>query len=309
MQNMHEFLSGTSFEELVAFTAVAESLSFSKASHLIGRDPTILSRRVSQLERRLGVTLLSRTTRQVALTEIGTIYYSRVRTLLEELHDANLEASHFASSPQGLLRISLSITFGRQWITPHLASFLAKYPQITVDARFTDRVVDLVAEGFDVAIRVGTLPSSSLTARKIASFKYKLVASPHFVQNYGAPKTAVELSNFPCLGLTSFSSWPEWNLQLGERRESIKPEGPLVSDNSEVIMQAAINGAGIALAADWLTGPAISEGTLVAILPDWEAVEQGGIYAVMPPGRLIPQKTRLFVDEMTSAIRSGWSES
>lgn len=309
MQKMHEFSNRASFEELAAFVAVVEANGFSVAAKVVGRDPTILSRRVSQLENRLGVRLLSRTTRRVVLTEVGAIYYARIRALLDELDSATMEASNLASSPQGLLRISLPFTFGRQWITPLLPGFTAKYPNIKMDVRFSDRLVDLVAEGFDVAIRVGSLRSSSLTAKKIASFGYILAASPAFIARRGQPNKPEELGEFPCLGFTSLSTWPEWRLRKGSQRKTVRPEGPVVTDNSEAMLQAAIDGTGIILAADWLAGPAIREGRLVEILPGWTGDESGGIYAVMPPGRLVPAKTRLFVDEITESIRSGWYEN
>lgn len=306
MQKMHELLSRVSFEELAAFVAVVEANGFSTAAKSVGRDPTILSRRVSQLENRLGVRLLSRTTRRVVLTEVGSIYYGRIRALLDELDSASLEASNLASSPQGLLRVSLPFTFGRQWVTPLLSGFIAKHPKIKVDVRFSDRLVDLVAEGFDVAIRVGSLRSSSLTARKIASFRYILAASPEFIAKHGQPTKPEELNGFACLGFTSLSTWPEWRLRKGNQRKTVHPEGPLVTDNSEAMLQAALDDTGIILSADWLAGPAIRAGQLVEILPGWEGAGGGGIYAVMPPGRLVPAKTRLFVDEITESIQSGW---
>lgn len=306
MQNMHELLNKISLDELSAFIAVAESGSFTTAAESIGRDPTILSRRVNQLENQLGVRLLSRTTRRVALTEVGSNYYARIRTLLDELDSASLEASDLASSPQGLLRISLPVTFGRQWITPLLSGFIAKHPKIKLDVRFTDRLVDLVAEGFDMAIRVGSLRSSSLTAKKIASFKYILVASPEFVAAHGQPSSPEELSRFPCIGFISQSSWPEWHLKKENQRKAVKPECQLFTDNSEAALVAATSGVGIAMMADWLAGPAIRNGKLIEIMPGWEGAGEGGIFAVMPPGRLVPAKTRLFVDELTESIRNGW---
>ena len=152
MQKMHEFLNRASFEELAAFVAVVEANGFSVAAKVVGRDPTILSRRVSQLENRLGVRLLSRTTRRVVLTEVGAVYYARIRALLDELDSATMEASNLASSPQGLLRISLPFTFGRQWITPLLSGFTAKYPKIKMDVRFSDRLVDLVGSKTRVGV-------------------------------------------------------------------------------------------------------------------------------------------------------------
>lgn len=306
MQNMHELLGRVSFEELVAFVAVVEAHGFSNAAKIIGRDPTILSRRVSQLENRLGVRLLSRTTRSVALTEVGTRYYGRVRALLDELDSASLEASNLASSPQGLLRVSLPSTFGRQWVSPLLSGFIEKHPKIKVDARFSDRIVDLVAENFDVAIRVGSLRSSTMKAKKIASFKYLLVASPAFIAIHGLPQAPEDLEQFSCLGFTNYSFWPEWGLIKDGIRKTVRPESPFITDNSEAMLSAAIDGIGIALAADWLAGPVIREGKLHEILPGWEGDLSGGVYAIMPPGRLVPTKTRLFVDEITESIRSGW---
>lgn len=306
MQNMHELLNRVSFEELTAFVAVVEANGFSTAAKIIGRDPTILSRRVSQLEARLGVRLLSRTTRSVALTEVGASYYARVRALLDELDSACLEASNLATSPQGLLRVSLPSTFGRLWVSPLLSGFMAKYTKIKVDARFTDRIVDLVAENFDVAIRVGSLRNSTLKAKKIASFKYILVASPAFIAQHGLPDHPDDLGRFSCLGFTNFSFWPEWKLITGDVRKTVRPESQYMTDNSEAMLSAAIDGVGIALAADWLAGPAIREGKLQQILPEWKGDLEGGIYAIMPPGRMVPTKTRLFVDDITESIRRGW---
>ncbi|MPS48015.1 LysR family transcriptional regulator [Methylobacillus sp.] len=303
---MHELLSRVSLDELVAFVAVAETSSFSVAAKRMGRDPTILSRRVSQLESSLGVRLLTRTTRRVVLTEVGNFYYPRIRTIIDELDAASLEASNFASSPQGLLRISLPFTFGKQWIAPLIPDFIAQHPRIKVDVRFTDRLVDLVAEGYDIAVRLGTsLNSSSLTAKKIAPFRYVLLAAPKFIAEHGLPAGPEDLAHYPCLGFTSLSTWPEWRLKNGAQRKTIRPEGPLVTDNSEALLMAAIQGAGIILTADWLAAAAIREGALTEVLPGWEGAREGGIYAVMPPGRLIPTKTRLFVDEITASIRKG----
>lgn len=309
MQNMHELLNRVSFEELAAFVAVVEAHGFSTAAKVIGRDPTILSRRVSQLENRLGVRLLSRTTRSVALTEVGASYYGRARALLDELDSASLEASNLASSPQGLLRVSLPSTFGRQWVLPLLSGFIEQHPKIKLDVRFSDRLVDLVAENFDVAIRVGSLRSSTMKAKKIASFKYVLAASPAYISKHGLPNTPDDLERFSCVGFTNYSFWPEWKLIKGGIAKTVRPESRFTTDNSEAMLSAAIDGIGIALAADWLAGPAIREGKLVEILPGWEGDLAGGVYAIMPPGRLVPAKTRLFVDEITESIRHGWYKS
>ncbi|MFM0157056.1 LysR family transcriptional regulator [Paraburkholderia sediminicola] len=308
MQNMHELLGRVSLDELSTFVAVVEAHSFADAAKTVGRDPTIVSRRVRQLEEHLGVRLLSRTTRRVSLTEVGALYYQRVRALLDELDSASQEASDFAASPRGLLRVSLPNTFGRRWIAPLLPAFIAAHPDIQIDARFADRYVDVVAEGFDVAVRLGVLRDSSLVARQIASFHNRLYAAPSYIVAYGAPQVPEELADHACLGFLSHANWPDWVLTQGGQRRTVRPTGPLIADNAETLLQAAIAGSGIILTPDWLAGPAVRDGALVRVLPGWQGSEEGGIYAVMPPGRLVPTKTRVFVDEITRAIRAGWAK-
>lgn len=305
---MQEFLDRGGFDQLVAFVAVAESGSFTKAAKKLGRDASVISRRIGLLEERLGVRLLSRTTRRVILTEIGALYHRRVQTLLEELASASQEASDSAGSPRGLLRVSLPVTFGRHWIAPMFPRFLTQHPQIRIDARFTDRMVDVVAEGFDVAIRVGmVLRDSSLTARRLASYKNLLVASPAYLAANGKPRTPNDLLKHSCLGFTGHAAWPDWALARAGKRKTVRPTGSLVADNSESLLMAALHGLGIMLAPDWLAGPGLREGKLVQVLPGWSGKGDGGVYAIMPPGHLVPSKTRLFVDEVSKSITSGWT--
>lgn len=304
---MQELLDRGGLELLAAFVAVADTGSFTSASKRLGRDASIVSRRVSQLEEQLGVSLLSRTTRRVALTEVGSRYYARVQAILEELSNASREASDVAASPQGLLRVSVPVTFGRQWIAPLLPQFVSQHPQIRIDARFSDSFVDLVADGFDIAIRVGRLHDSSLKARKIATFRNLLVAAPTYIASRGKPRAPEDLKNHDCIGFTGYAGWPDWPLVKAGHRKTIRPHGPLIADNSEVVLAAAIAGAGITFTADWLAGPAMREGKLVEVLPGWGGKGEGGVYAVLPPGRLVPAKTRLFVDEIAKAIKAGWS--
>ncbi len=304
MQKMQESVPGMSLDELSTFVAVVEAHSFTGAAKVIGRDATIVSRRMGQLEERLGVRLLSRTTRKVSLTEVGALYYRRVRALLDELESASEEASNFASSPQGLLRVSLPVTFGRRWIAPLLPAFLREHPQIRIDARFSDRYVDVVAEGFDVAIRVGVLPDSSLIARHIAAFRTLLYAAPSYLAARGEPQDPSDLEQHACLSFINYASWPDWILKREGQQRTVRPAGSLSADNSESLLQAAIAGAGIILTPDWLASTAVREGALVQILTEWQGWGAGGIYAVMPPGRLIPAKTRVFVDDITAAIQA-----
>jgi DNA-binding transcriptional LysR family regulator len=306
---MQEMFERGGLELLSAFGAVAETGSFTAAAKRLDRDASIISRRVSQLEQQLGVRLLSRTTRRVALTEAGALYHRRIQGILEELSDATREAMDVAGSPQGLLRVSLPVTFGRQWITPLLPDFLARYPQIRIDARFSDRQVDVVADGFDVAIRVGVLRDSSLMSRRLASYRYLLVASPDYLARRGKPRTPDDLKHHACIGFTGLVSWPDWPLVRGKQRKTVRPSGPFIADNSEAVLAAAIAGAGITYTADWLAGPALREGKLVEVLRGWGGKGDGGVYAILPPGHLIPVKTRIFVDEIAKSIKAGWARS
>lgn len=305
---MQELFERGGLELLAAFVAVADSGSFTEAAKRLGRDASVVSRRVSQLEEELGVSLFSRTTRRVVLTEVGARYYRRVQGLLEELSSASREASDIAASPQGLLRVSVPVTFGRQWIAPLLPRFIASHPHIRLDVRFSDRFVDVVAEGFDVAIRVGRLRDSSLTARKIASYRNLLVAAPAYLQAHGKPRTPEDLKKHTCIGFTGYAGWPDWSLSKAGKRKTIRPRGPLAADNSEVVLSVAIAGAGITFTSDWLAGPALREGKLREVLPGWGGKGEGGVYAVLPPGRLVPAKTRLFVDEVARSIKAGWAQ-
>ena len=309
VHTMQELPEHGSLEELTAFVAVGETGSFAGAATRIGRDASVISRRVSQLEQRLGVRLLSRTTRRVSLTEVGALYFRRVQTILDELASASTEASDFAASPQGVLRISLPVTFGRQWIAPSFASFLAKHPHIRIDAHFTDRIVDVIADGFDLAIRVGVLNDSSLTAKRMASYRNILVAAPGYLDAHGQPRTPADLMDHACLGFPSHPYWPDWMLTKDGQHKVVRPNCSLVADNSEVIFMAALEDAGIALLPDWLAGPSVKARKLIHVLPEWTGRGEGGVYAILPPGRLVPAKTRLFVDAISASIKTGWQRS
>lgn len=306
---MQEFRRHGGLEQAEAFVAVAELGSFSAAALRLGRDTSAISRRVGMLESRLGVRLLARTTRHVALTEAGTTYLRRVQAVLDELASAEREASDGAGTVRGALRVTLPNTFGRLWIAPLLPKFIEVFPEVHLDVRFDDRFVDLVADGFDVAIRVGVLPSSTLISRRIAGRRTLLCASPSYLKRWGTPHTPQDLVEHNCIGFSGHAFWPDWPLQKGSQRKTIKPGGSLISDNAEANLIAAIAGVGVVLSADWLAGSALKSGKLVEVLPGWTIPGESGVYVVMPPGKLIPAKTRAFADFITTELRAGagWS--
>jgi DNA-binding transcriptional LysR family regulator len=291
------------FDEVVAFAAVARTGSFKAAGVQLGRDASIVSRRLSQLEDRLGVRLLVRTTRSVKLTEAGTFYYRRIQSVLDELDAATREVGGFAATPHGVLKISLPVTYGREVIAPMIPELLLEYPALQIDAQFLDRTVDIVSEGFDVAIRVGLIRDSSLRARKIGSFRSLLVASPSYVAREGSPDTPQALLAHACLGFTNHPDWPDWVLEREGERATLRPRGPLTANSAESILIASLGGTGISLTPDWMAAAYLKSGELIEVLPGWRSVRDVSVHAVMPPGSLIPAKTRVFVDRITEALR------
>lgn len=293
-----------SFDEIAAFAAVARSGSFRAAGSLLAKDPSIISRRLSQLEDTLGVRLFVRTTRSVTLTEAGTFYFRRVQSALDELDMATREVSGFAATPQGTLKISLPVTYGREVVAPLIPDFLEKYPKIHLDAHFLDRTVDIVSEGFDVVIRVGRIEDSSLIARKLGSFHSVLTASPAYLARAGGPpSTPQDLQKHACLGFTNHPDWPNWVLEKDGEPATVRPQGPLIANSSESILVAALKGAGIALTPEWMAAQHLDTGHLVNVLPGWRSTREIDVQAVMPPGAMVPAKTRAFVDEMIRILR------
>lgn len=292
------------FDELVAFAAVAETGSFTAASGKLGRDASVISRRVSQLEKRLGVRLLTRTTRSVTLTEAGSYFLRRVRSGMDELAAANREVGHFAATPQGVLKISLPVTFGRIVVSPLLVDFLQAYPEIRVDAHFLDRTVEVVAEGFDAVIRIGVLRDSTLIVRKLGSFRSQLVATPAYLQTHGRPDSPQILSNHECLGFTTHPDWPNWVLENGQERVVVQPHSRLVTNSSESLLPVVVQGGGVALLPNWMVAPYLRDGRLEPVLPAWRSAAEVGVYALMPPGTLMPAKTRVFIDALNQALAS-----
>lgn len=292
------------FEDIVAFVAVARSGSFRLAAVQLGRDASVISRRISQLETRLGVRLLVRTTRSVTLTEAGSVYFQRLRYLIDELDLATREVSGFAAEPQGVLKISLPVTFGRLIIAPLFSEFLRKYPKIKIDARFQDRTVDIVEEGFDAVIRLSVVRNGSLISKRLGSFRSIVVASPNYLDDRGLPQIPEDLEAHACLGFTHHPDWPNWILEQEGRQATVRPDSPFTSDSAEAILMTAIDNSGIALLPYWMAAPHIQAGNLVHILPTWRSIREISINAVMPPGNLIPAKTRVFVDELSKWVRN-----
>ncbi len=292
-------------EQLETFVAVAEHGTIAAAAKVLGKDPSVLSRRVDALESRLGVRLLTRTTRKVALTDAGIIYLEKVRSILADLAAADVDAADGAARPRGLVRMTMPTTFARNRVVPWLPGFLDQYPDLEVELLVGDRYADLVEENIDLAIRIGHLTSSSLKVRHLASFETILCASPGYLGKHGIPRTLDDLRQHPCLGLNQPQVWPDWHLRCGDRTATVRVSGKLRFDDGGTMVEAGLNGGGILLVSQWSIGRYLADGRLVRLLPEWRMEHDGTAQIVLPPGRLVPAKTRILVDRLVEEFTHG----
>lgn len=295
LHTMQEF--GTlRMDEIAAFLAVIDKGSFAEASRSLNRDASVLSRRVSALERRLGVRLIERTTRSIVLTDVGARYAERMRAAIAAMREAELEAADAAHQPGGTLRIALPGAFGRLWVAPRLPEFLAAHPRVRLDATYSDRFVDLVAEEFDLALRIGALPDSRLIARKLADHRRLVCAAPSYLERRGEPSSPADLARHDCLQFTRHAAYPHWRFRRDGRSESVAVAGAMEADDAESLLPATLAGHGILLCSDWLVGHHLAEGRLVRVLEGWSVEGEGAIHLLRPSARFTAAKVRLFAD-------------
>jgi DNA-binding transcriptional LysR family regulator len=278
------------------FSQVVESGSFSTAAEKLGLSATATSRHVAELEAHLHTRLLNRTTRRVSLTESGRAFYERSVQLLADLEEAEQEALRAAVVPRGTIRLSASVNFGVRHLAPAIADFLAAHAEVRFDASLSDRIVDLVEEGFDLAIRIGAPGSQNVVARKLGETRLVPCASPGYLAAHGAPQTPEELARHNCLTyeyVTPRNLWRFRDPAGGER--SVRVSGSLHSNNGELLAEAAARGAGIVFEPAFIVGPEVRAGRLVPLLQDFEP-QATPLYAVYPSRKHLSAKVRLFVD-------------
>ncbi|MCU1735048.1 MULTISPECIES: LysR family transcriptional regulator [unclassified Pseudomonas] len=287
-----------SFAALNAFVATVDASGFASAGRQLGMVTSSVTRQVDALEEKLGTRLLNRSTRGVTLTTAGEAYYEHAVRLLADLESANLEASEAQGPPRGQLRVSLPVAFGQLHISPALPAFLARYPGITLELLLSDDVADLVEQRLDLAIRLGSVNSPDIVARRLAPHHRLLCASPEYLRRHGVPRTPADLAQHACLTFAYTRGNHLWHF-TGRSEESVRVSGPLRANNSLVLREAALNGMGLLLIADWLVGKDIDAGRLQIVLPEWKAhvnSEDSGVYAVYLPNRRNSKKVRAFVE-------------
>jgi len=283
-------------EDLRSFVEVVESGGFSRAARRLGVSKSMVSRRVGRLEDELGSRLLSRTTRGLSPTEAGLELKARSERILAELEEAREAVASQGSEVVGRLRLSAPLSFGVRYIAPVLAQIACKHPRLEIDVSYTDRIVDVVGEGLDAAVRIGALRDSSLIARRLAPVRAVIVASPDYLARNEHPRTPSDLTRHQCLIYTG-SSVLDWVFRSDKSTISVRPEGRLRTDSGEVIQQWAIEGLGIAAMPSFLVSDALSEGKLEHILRDYYLPEVA-IHIVRPPGAYVPGKVRVLIDTL-----------
>lgn len=300
-----ELLDNRHSDEIAALLAVADEGSFVAAGRRLQRHPSIVSKRVAAMEARLGVRLIERSTRQVRLTHAGAQLVERLRAALALISQAQQEAALGAMEARGTLRLALPATMGRVWLAPLLPEFLKSHPQIAVVADYSDRFVDIIAEGFDAAIRIGELNDNRLIAKKLSDHRRILCASADYLAQHGHPATPEELSSHNCLRFSGFANFPEWRLCNGKRQERVAVKGALTANDGESLLAAARAGVGILAAGEWLMSRDLVEGRLVRVLPQWSLDGQGGIYLVRPSAKFSPATTLAFKEWIERKFANG----
>jgi DNA-binding transcriptional LysR family regulator len=278
------------------FSAVVEGGSFSVAADRLGLSRAATSKQVQELERHLGVRLLNRTTRRVGLTEAGAQFHGECARILAAVHEAEAHAQSQQAEPRGMLKVSAPMSFGILHLGPAVADFMAAHPAVQVNLVLNDRFVDLVEEGFDLAIRIGALVDSSLIVRRIAPSAQMLCAAESYVARHGLPAEPAELAKHNCLTYSHLVTGEEWRF-IDSRGAStaVRVAGNLHANNGDVLRAAALCGVGIVMLPSFLVGEDVRAGRLRVLTPRWRPADMA-IHAVYPPNPYVPAKLRRFID-------------
>jgi len=294
-------MPGMDLNDIVVFTKVVETKSFTGAAEQLGLPKSTVSRKVAQLEERLGVRLVQRTTRKLALTDIGEAYYERAARIVADVAAAEQVVTDMQATPRGRLRVTAPIDFSMLYLGEIIASFISDHAEINVELDATDRVVDLIEEGFDVGVRFGPLPESTLIARKVGGFEALLVAAPSYLARRPAPTTVDELEDHDKVLFLPSTRTQGWTLVNGEATYELARPARFSSNNIMAVRQVVLAGGGISALTEFMVGCDVSEGRLVRILPEWKG-RLTDIHAVYPARQNLPPRLALFLDHLTKSL-------
>jgi DNA-binding transcriptional LysR family regulator len=281
------------------FVEVARQESFAAAARELGITSSAVSKQIQNLEYELQAKLLTRTTRKVSLTEEGALFLDKAGRALEDIAEAKEQINELKATPRGHIRISVPSSLGVQHLKTPLAEFAATYPEVSMDVQFEDRMINIVEEGFDMAIRVGTLTDSSLIARKFATTKVLFCASPAYLEKYGTPQTPMDLAKHNVFAYTRNKGAHEWRYQDPDGQQHvIALHSRFRCDTIEMMSEGALHSLGIFAAPCLFVRPLLEEGKLVSILNEYKTVPERGLYAIFPPNRYLSTRLRLLVDHL-----------
>lgn len=296
------------FQEMSVFAAVVDAGSFVGAAQALEMSKPAVSRHVAELESRLGVRLLHRTTRRLSLTEEGEVFHARCRELLDELDEAEAEITSRTGKAAGQLKVSVPVSFGLLHLAPLWAGFMSRHPDVVLDVTLSDRMVDLVEEGFDAAIRIARLPSSSLVSRKLSSTRLVLCATPRYLKTHGTPRHPSDLARHTVFAYSLLSSGESWEFDGPDGHVAVKVHPRMRTNSGDTCRAVALQHLGIIIQPSFLVAEELRSGALVEVMPRWRSLEFG-VYALYPSRKHVPPKVRLLIDYLVAALKKkSWPE-
>ncbi len=292
------------FSDLNLFALVARHRNLAAAARELGVTPPAVSKRLAQLERRLGVRLMNRTTRRLSLTPEGELYLSNGSRILDELSELEQLVTSSRGEPTGLLRVNASFGFGRARIAPAISEFVARYPAMKIQLHLTDRPVGLKDEGFDLCIRFGEVPDARVNARLLLKNRRIVCAAPDYLERHGRPSVPHDLAHHACIVLReNESAYGTWHFSRGKRTETVKVDGALSSNDGGVVLQWALEGRGIVVRSQWEIARHLARGALVSLLDDW-SLPDANIHAIYLERNQLSAKLRTFMDFLGEWLRA-----
>lgn len=290
------------FQEMRAFVTVVDTGSFVRAADALNLSKTAVSRLVGEMEARLGTRLLHRTTRKLSLTQEGEVFLERCRQLLDGVAEAEAELSAHSGEAVGQLRVNVPVTFGLLHLAPLWPAFMALHPKVVLDVTLADRLVDLVDEGYDLAVRIARLQTSSLVSRQLTSTRMILCASPEYLRRHGAPENPIDLARHSVIAYTLLAMGEQWEFEGPQGPVSVKVVPRMRTNSGDTCCAAAVQHQGIVLQPSFLVGAHLASGALVEVLPQYRSIELG-VYAVYPTRKHLTPKVRALIDFLVNAFR------
>lgn len=290
------------FVEMHAFVTVVDAGSFVNAAETLDISKAGISRLVSDLEARLGLRLLQRTTRKLSLTAEGEVFYHRCTEVLKAIENAEGEVTARGGEAVGLVRVNVPVSFGMTYLAPLWPLFMELHPQVVLDVTLSDRVVDLVDEACDLAVRIARLPNSTLVSRKLASTRLTLCGSPEYLRRHGIPEHPLELSQHAVIAYTLLAMGDQWQFEGAEGPVTVKVKPRMRSNSGDTCCVAAVSGQGLVLEPTFLVGPYLRTGELVEVMPHYRSIDLG-VYAVYPTRKYVPPKVRALSEFLAQSLQ------